>query len=80
MLGVITSYALRDTRALFIPAILLNGTMIVATLPVGGHYHLADVVAGAAVCIAGIQVLRYASGHERRARQPITALSINEIS
>jgi hypothetical protein len=62
MLGVIITYALRDTRALLFPAILLNGTMIVATLPVGGHY-LADVVAGAAVCIAGIQVLRYASGH-----------------
>jgi membrane-associated phospholipid phosphatase len=79
MLGVITTYALRDTRALFIPAILLNGTMIVATLPVGGHY-LADVVAGAAVCIAGIQALRYASGHGRRARQSVAALSINEIS
>jgi len=79
MLGVITTYALRDTRAVFIPAILLNGTMIVSTLPVGGHY-LVDVVAGAAVCIVGIQALRYASGHGRRARQSITALSISEIS
>jgi membrane-associated phospholipid phosphatase len=79
MLGVITIYALRDTRALLFPAILLNGTMIVATLPVGGHY-LVDVVAGAVVCIAGIQVLRYAAGHGQRTRQSVKALSINEIS
>jgi membrane-associated phospholipid phosphatase len=53
MLGIITTYALRDTRALFIPAVMLNGTMIVATLPVGGHY-LTDVLAGAAITGAAI--------------------------
>ncbi len=42
MLGVITTYALRDTRALLFPAVLLNGTMTVATLPVGGHYLAND--------------------------------------
>jgi hypothetical protein len=66
ILGVITAYALRDTKALFVPAILLNGTMIVATLPVGGHY-LADVMAGAVVCFASIRVLRVMSrGYEQR--------------
>jgi hypothetical protein len=62
-LGIITTYALRDTRALFIPAVMLNGMMIVATLPVGGHY-LADVLAGAAITGAAI----YASqlGFDRR--------------
>jgi len=61
MLGVITTYALRDTRALLIPAIALNGMMIVATLPVGGH-HLADVLAGAAVTGAAIFGLRHRVG------------------
>jgi hypothetical protein len=32
MPGIITTYALRDTRALFIPAVILTGTMIVSTL------------------------------------------------
>jgi membrane-associated phospholipid phosphatase len=63
MLGVITPYVLRETKVLLFPVVLLNATMIIATLPVGGHY-LADVLAGAAVCIASIQVLRATSpGH-----------------
>jgi membrane-associated phospholipid phosphatase len=58
MLGIITTYALRDTRALLIPAAILNGTMIVATLPVGGHY-LVDTVTGAAISIAAFHALQY---------------------
>ncbi len=61
MLGIIATYALRDTRVLFIPAVIINGMMIVATLPVGGHY-LADVVAGAAVTMAAIYGVRYGFG------------------
>src|ERR1700724_4307275 len=61
MLGIITTYALRDTRALLIPAIVLNGTMIVSTLPVGGHY-LADVLVGAAISIPAFPGLRYGFG------------------
>jgi len=60
MLGIITTYALRDTRALLIPAAILNGTMIVATLPVGGHY-LVDTLVGAAIAIAAFHGLRYAA-------------------
>jgi membrane-associated phospholipid phosphatase len=59
MLGIITTYALRDTRALLIPAVMLNGTMILATLPVGGHY-LADTLAGAGIGMAAFHWLRYA--------------------
>ncbi len=57
MLGIMTTYALRDTRWLFIPVLLLNATMIVSTLPVGGH-HLADVLAGAGLTFAAILLVR----------------------
>ncbi|MEH2612247.1 phosphatase PAP2 family protein [Bradyrhizobium sp. AZCC 1693] len=60
MLGVMTAYALRDTRWLMIPVLLLNGTMIVATLPVGGH-HLADVLAGAGLTFGAILLIRRSS-------------------
>jgi membrane-associated phospholipid phosphatase len=57
MLGVMTIYPLRDTRWLMIPVLLLNGTMIVSTLPVGGH-HLVDVLAGAGLTIGAILFVR----------------------
>jgi len=57
MLGVMTVYALRETRWLMIPVLLLNGTMIVSTLPVGGH-HLADVLVGAGLTGAAIVLVR----------------------
>jgi len=57
MLGIMTTYALRDTRWLFIPVLLLNAIMIVSTLPVGGH-HLADVLAGAGLTFAAILLVR----------------------
>lgn len=57
MLGVMTIYALRDTRWLMIPVLLLNATMIVATLPVGGH-HLIDVLAGAGLTFGAALLVR----------------------
>ncbi|GKQ51705.1 phosphatase PAP2 family protein [Bradyrhizobium sp. Ce-3] len=57
MLGVMTTYAARDTRWLVIPVLVVNATMIVATMPVGGH-HLADVLAGGGLTIAAILVVR----------------------
>ena len=57
VLGVITIYALRDRLVLLVPALIVNGTMIVSTMPVGGH-HLIDVVAGAAVSCGAIVVTR----------------------
>ena len=79
MLGIITTYALRDTRVLLIPAIILNGTMIVSTLPVGGHY-LADVLVGAAISIAAFHGLRYGFGRRASSRQSIAVFGVNEIS
>jgi membrane-associated phospholipid phosphatase len=57
VLGIITAYALRGTRWLFVPILLLNAVMIVSTLPVGGH-HLADVIAGAAIGCGAILIVR----------------------
>jgi membrane-associated phospholipid phosphatase len=56
-LAIITAYAVRDVRFFAIPVAVLNGIVIVATLPEGGHY-LVDVVAGAviaALCIAFVR-------------------------
>jgi membrane-associated phospholipid phosphatase len=66
MLGIMTIYAVRDTRWLMIPVLLLNGTMIVSTLTVGGH-HLADVLAGAGLTFAAILVVRHAGPASGRA-------------
>ena len=57
MLGVMTVYAARDTRWLMIPVTVVNGTMILATMPVGGH-HLSDVLAGAGLTIGAILLVR----------------------
>lgn len=57
VLGIITAYALRETRWLFVPVLLLNAVMIVSTLPVGGH-HLADVIAGAVISVGAILIVR----------------------
>lgn len=57
MLGVMTIYAARDTRWLMIPVLIVNGIMILATMPVGGH-HLSDVLAGAALTFGAIVLAR----------------------
>lgn len=62
ILAIVTVYPLRDTRWLMRAVMALNGTMIVATMPVGGH-HLADVLAGAAVAVGAIIVVRRAPLH-----------------
>jgi membrane-associated phospholipid phosphatase len=79
MLGIITTYALRDTRALLILAVILNGTMIVSTLPVGGHY-LVDVLAGAAISIAAFHGLSYGRGRRAPSQQSIAVLGVNDIA
>jgi membrane-associated phospholipid phosphatase len=56
-LGVMTIYAVRDTKWLMIPVLLVNATMIVSTMPVGGH-HLVDVLAGAALTFGAILLVR----------------------
>ncbi len=65
ILGIMTIYALRDTRWLMIPVVFLNGTMIVSTLTVGGH-HLADVLAGAGLTFAAILFVRRRGTRQER--------------
>ena len=74
MLGLITIYAARDTRWLLIPVSVVNATMIVATMPVGGH-HLSDVLAGAALTIGAILLVRSQNTPSARERdtQPTAA-------
>lgn len=79
MLGMITIYALRDTRALFIPALILNGTMMVATLPVGGHYLL-DTLAGAAITMAAFHALHYGSRRKGSSREWIVLPGVNRLA
>lgn len=57
VLGVIGIYAARDTRWLMSFILVLNVTMIVSTMPVGGH-HLADVLAGAGLTLGAIFLVR----------------------
>jgi hypothetical protein len=57
ILGIITIYALRDTRGLMACVAILNGVMIVSTLPVGGH-HLMDVLAAAVISLIAILIVR----------------------
>jgi membrane-associated phospholipid phosphatase len=57
-LGVMGIHAARDTRWLVAFVLPLNATMIVSTMPVGGH-HLADVLAGAGLTLGAILLVRW---------------------
>ena len=57
VLAIIMTYALRGSPWTFIPAVLVNGTMLVSTIPHGGH-HLFDLVIGAAVAVCAIVLVR----------------------
>jgi membrane-associated phospholipid phosphatase len=57
VLGIITTYALRDDRWLMVCVLALNAIMVISTLPVGGH-HLVDVLAGVAISIVAIAIVR----------------------
>jgi membrane-associated phospholipid phosphatase len=53
ILAVITTYALRGSRWTLIPALAINGTMVVSTIPEGGH-HLFDLVVGGLIAVGAI--------------------------
>lgn len=57
-LAIITPYAVRGVRYLFLPVAALNAVVIVATVPEGGH-HLIDLIGGALVAVAAILAVRY---------------------
>ncbi len=56
-LAVILTHSLRLIPWLGLPALLLNGLMLVSTLAIGGHY-LVDVVAGVLIAIVAIAATR----------------------
>jgi hypothetical protein len=57
ILAIIFTYNVRHNRWLFVPAIVLNATVILACPSVGSHYFV-DLPAGAVVAIATIWVVR----------------------
>jgi membrane-associated phospholipid phosphatase len=59
-LAIITTYAVRGVRYIFVPVCALNAVVIVATLPEGGH-HLIDLFAGALIAAVAIAVARRVS-------------------
>jgi membrane-associated phospholipid phosphatase len=58
-LGIILTYALREIRWIFVPVAILNSVMLVSTVPEGGH-HLIDVLAGLAIALISIAIVRAA--------------------
>jgi membrane-associated phospholipid phosphatase len=56
ILAVITTYALRGSRWTLIPALAINGTMVVSTIPEGGH-HLFDLVVGGLIAVGAIWIV-----------------------
>ena len=66
VLGIITTYALRDSRWTLIPALAINAVMIFSTLPEGGH-HLIDLFAGAAIAFGAIAIVRLPAWRAARA-------------
>jgi len=58
VLAIITAYVCRDIWFIALPAGVLNGIVIVSTLPEGGHF-LVDVLAGAGIALAGILFVRW---------------------
>jgi membrane-associated phospholipid phosphatase len=57
ILAIITTYALRGSRWTLIPALIVNGAMVVSTIPHGGH-HLFDLVVGGVIAACAIVFVR----------------------
>jgi membrane-associated phospholipid phosphatase len=64
------TYALRGSRWTLIPAIIINGLMLVSTIPHGGH-HLIDLIAGSAIAACAIFLVRLPIGVRRH--RPVAA-------
>jgi len=58
ILGLVTTYVLRGRLYTLVPAIVINGVMIVSTIPVGGHY-LVDLIASGGITALSIALLRW---------------------
>jgi membrane-associated phospholipid phosphatase len=76
VLAVAMTYVLRGSKWTLIPAIVINTTMLVSTIPYGGH-HLTDLIAGGAIALCSIFLIRLPLGlwHERRVASGHVALA-----
>jgi membrane-associated phospholipid phosphatase len=52
ILAIILTYALRGSCYTLIPASLINGTMLMSTIPEGGHYLFDLIVSGVIAALA----------------------------
>jgi membrane-associated phospholipid phosphatase len=73
-LAIITAYAARGIRYVTAPVAVLNGLVVLSTLPEGGHY-LVDVIAGALIAILAIAFVRL-----RRSKVARPAIAAAETS
>jgi membrane-associated phospholipid phosphatase len=71
VLAIAMTYALRGSLWTLMPAAVVNGAMLVSTIPHGGH-HLFDLVVGAAIAAAAISFARLQPGTGRY-RLPVAA-------
>ena len=61
ILAIIMTYALRGSRWTLIPALIVNGAMLVSTIPHGGH-HLFDLIVGGVIGVSAISFVRLPLG------------------
>jgi membrane-associated phospholipid phosphatase len=66
ILAIIMTYALRGSRWTLIPACIVNGAMLVSTIPHGGH-HLFDLIVGGVIAACAIAFVRLPLGDRRHA-------------
>jgi membrane-associated phospholipid phosphatase len=64
ILAIIMTYALRGSRWTLIPAFIVNGAMLVSTIPHGGH-HLFDLIVGGVISVCAILFVRLPVGVRR---------------
>src|SRR4051812_1208025 len=64
ILAIIMTYALRGSRWTLIPAFIVNGAMLVSTIPHGGH-HLFDLIVGGVIAVCAISFVRLPPGVRR---------------
>jgi membrane-associated phospholipid phosphatase len=76
VLAIIMTYALRDSLKTLIPALLFNLTMIISTIPRGGH-HMIDLIAAVVITGRAIAFVRLPVAL-RRAEPSSTAVVIAE--
>jgi membrane-associated phospholipid phosphatase len=63
-LAIMTTYAVREWRPLFIVVGGINAAVIVGTITEGGH-HLVDIIAGASITVASIALVQIITSRDQ---------------